>query len=87
MKIRPIGSRITVQRDQLPTHSPGGILFVNPTRPASTGTVLDVSLGVVDIKQGDHVAFNAYAGTEITFDDQTILILLSMEVYGHCELS
>jgi len=79
-KIKPLGNRVVVQRQEAKT-SKGGILLPEAAREKpKQGKVLAVGPGKIDgkgkvlpmdIKVGDQVLFSSYAGTE--FQEHLIL--------------
>ena len=75
MTIVPRGKRVLVKRDQAPEMTEGGIalptVIQQENRPLA-GIVEQIGPGVAgDLKVGDHVLFNKWAGTD--FGDVLLL--------------
>jgi len=96
MKLKPLGSRILVQRSKVKT-SKGGILLPDTAQEKpKEGKVIACGPGKVNdegkrepvaVKVGDRVLFSSYAGTEVKSeaDDEELLILSEDEVLGIIE--
>ncbi len=88
-KIKPLGNRIVVEREEAPS-SKGGILLPDSAqKKPRTGKVLAVGPGksddcgklhVMDVKVGDRVLFSSYGGTEYKTDNMEYLILSEEDV-------
>lgn len=88
-KIKPLGNRILVQRQEAKT-SKGGILLPESAKEKpKQGKVLAVGPGKtdekgrhhpVDVKVGDQVLFSSYGGTEYKANDEEFLILSEEDV-------
>jgi chaperonin GroES len=90
--LRPLGDRIVLERIAADTKTKGG-LFIPDTAQTKTqeGKVLAVGDGAVgvdgkrtpvDIKVGDRVIFNLYAGAEIIIDGKEFLVLREPDILG-----
>lgn len=88
-KIKPLGSRILVQRQEAKTSKGGILLPESAQQKPKQGTVLAVGPGKVDekgkkqaveLKIGDEILFSSYAGTEYKADDQEFLLLNEEDV-------
>ncbi len=90
MKIKPLGSRILVQRQEVQTKTVGGIFLPDSAKQKpKQGVVLAVGPGKVDdkgkkmpldVKVGDEVLFSSYGGMEYKMDDQDYLILSEEDI-------
>jgi len=90
MKLEPVGDKIIVRRSDPEERTAGGILL--PSASQSTplqGRVLSVGDGrrlsngdrvASQVQEGDRVVFNSYAGMEIVFEDELLLILSENEI-------
>jgi chaperonin GroES len=88
-KIKPLGSRILVQRHEVKV-SKGGILLPDAAKQKpKQGIVLAIGPGKIDeqgrkipmdVKVGDEVLFSSFGGSEYTMDDQEYLILAEEDV-------
>jgi chaperonin GroES len=85
MNIRPLHDRVIVRRLEEERMSPGGIAIPEmATEKPIRGEVLAVGAGkisedgkvrLLDVKKGNKVLFGKYAGTEVKFDGQDLLVL------------
>ncbi len=89
VKIKPLGSRVLVQRSKAQT-SKGGILLPDSAREKPReGQVIAAGPGKtnengqlepISVKVGDRVLFGSYAGTEVRQNEEEYLIL-SEEIF------
>ena len=85
MKIRPLADKVLVQRLDAETKTAGGIVLPDSAkeRPqkgkvvsAGEGKVLDDgTIKKMQVKKGDVVLFQSYAGTEVKIDGKEYLIM------------
>lgn len=85
MKIVPLGDKLVVRRLEAADKTAGGIVLPDAARDKPReGRVLSVGDGRLlpdgsraahEVHEGDRVVFGAYAGTEVTIDDEQLLIL------------
>lgn len=83
-KIKPLGNRVLIRRSK-PLTVKGGILLPETSKEKpKEGEVIAVGPGkyddqgtlrTVELKVGDKVLFNNYAGTEVKLDDEELLIM------------
>jgi chaperonin GroES len=90
-KVRPLGDKILVTRDEPETRTASGIFLpeTGKERP-KTGTIEAVGDGALNtetgeriplsVKKGDRVIFSSYAGTEIKLGEQELLIMTEDDV-------
>jgi chaperonin GroES len=95
MKVVPIGEKIVVKRLKAEEKTAGGIVLPEAarTRPLE-GRVLSVGDGRLlpngqhaphQVSEGDRVLFGHYAGTEIKFNGQDLLIMSEDEILAVVE--
>lgn len=85
MKIRPIGKRLLVQPDEVPTTSPSGLIVVPDTAKVIpiSGKVLALGPDVTaEIVEGETVIYGKYAGTAVEVDGLKCLLLNEDDVIG-----
>lgn len=84
MKLKPLGDRVVVEPIEQEEMTAGGIVLPETAKEKpQKGTVIAVGPGKqeegkrieMDVKEGDHVLFAKYAGTEIKIDGKKLLIL------------
>jgi chaperonin GroES len=95
MKLRPLHDRVIVKRLEEERTSPGGIVIPDTAKEKPIkGEVLAVGNGKVlengdirplDVKVGDKVLFGKYAGTEVTVDDQELLVMREDDIMAVLE--
>ena len=95
MKIKPLGDRIIVERQESEGKTAGGIFLPDTAKEKpQEGEVVAVGKGKkekdgqvvpLDVKAGDRILFGKYSGTEIKMDNEEYLILREEEVLGIIE--
>ncbi|MBJ42625.1 MAG: co-chaperone GroES [Planctomycetaceae bacterium] len=90
MKVEPLGDKVVVKRMDAEDMTAGGIVLPDSAQEKpQQGRVLSVGDGrlLVDgtrashqVKEGDRVIFNSYAGTEIMVADEPLLIMSEDEI-------
>ncbi|MFZ4572909.1 MAG: co-chaperone GroES [Phycisphaerales bacterium] len=84
--IRPVGDKILVKRDEAAGKTESGIILPEGAKDKpKTGTIQAVGPGAINsdtgeriplsVKAGDKVLFSSYAGTEVKFEGQELLIM------------
>lgn len=95
MKIRPLQDRILVKRVAEESKTKGGIIIPDSAKekPAE-GVVVAVGNGkrgddgkliALDVKNGDHVLFAKYAGTDVKINDEDHLVMREDDILGIIE--
>lgn len=96
MKVRPLGDKIIVRRDEAATKTESGIYLPESAKDTpKTGRIEAVGQGRLNkdtgvyspftVKKGDRVLFTSYAGTEIKVDGEELLIMSEDEVLAVVE--
>ena len=85
MKLTPIGDRVVVKRLEAETRTKGGIVLPDSAQEKpKRGKVVAVGEGKrldsgelvkPSVKAGDEVLFSSFAGTEITIEDEEVLVM------------
>jgi len=92
-KLKPLGSRVVIKALEREEITKSGIVLPDTAKEKpQEGRVLAVGPGdrhpdtgqriPVDLKEGDRVLFQKYAGTEFKLDDEELLILSEKDVLG-----
>ncbi len=91
-KIRPLHDRVVVKRSSEEEKTASGIIIPDTAKEKPIqGEVLAVGKGAVedggkvrpmDVKVGDVVLFAKYAGTEVKFDGEDLLIMRETDIMG-----
>jgi chaperonin GroES len=93
MNFAPLYDRLLVKRIEVPTESEGGLHIPDVAREkAQEGVVLRTGPGrmwreakepiPLQVKEGDHIMFGRFSGTEIMIDGEEHLILREDEILG-----
>ena len=95
MKVRPIGSKVLIKRDDAPETTEGGIIIPDTANEKPLeGEVVAVGSGKVldngktqklTVKKGDIVFFGPYSGTEIKLEGDDYLIVDESEIIAVIE--
>ena len=96
MKIRPLGDRLIVKRVTEDTKSSGGIIIPDTAKEKPLeGIIRAAGPGKFDekggrlglaVKEGDHILFGKYTGTEIKIQGEDLLILREDDVLAIVEV-
>ncbi len=87
MKIKPLADRVLVKADPAEEKTAGG-LFIPETAKEKplAGTVVAAGPGTeevkMEVKPGDKVLYGKYAGTEITHDGETYLMMKQSDIFA-----
>lgn len=90
LKLKPLGSRVVIKALAREEMTKSGIVLPDTAKEKpQEGTVLAVGPGdrdddgkriPVELKEGDRVLFQKYAGTEFKLDDEELLILAEKDI-------
>ena len=94
-KIRPLHDRVIVQRTEEEEKSKGGIIIPDTAKEKpQEGKIIAVGKGKMlddgklvplDVKVGDKVLFNKYAGSDIKIEGEEYMIMREEDVLGVIE--
>ena len=94
-KIRPLHDRVIVQRTEEEQKSKGGIIIPDTAKEKpQEGKIIAVGKGKIsddgklvplDVKVGDKVLFNKYAGSDIKIEGEEYMIMREEDVLGVIE--
>ena len=92
MKFRPLHDRVVIRRVEEEGKTKGGILIPDTAKEKpQEGLVVAVGNGKIlengtrislEVKEGDHVLFGKYSGTDIKVDGEEYLIVREDDVLG-----
>ena len=93
MKIRPLGDKIIIKRDEPTSKTESGIYLPESAKDKpKQGKVVATGNGILNketgeylpfsVKKGDSVLFSSYAGTEVKIDGQDYLIMTEEDILG-----
>ena len=85
MNLTPLADRVIIKPAPAETKTVGGIIIPDTAKEKPLqGEVLAVGQGTKDeamiLKAGDHVLYGKYAGTEVEFDGEKLLIMRQSDV-------
>ena len=89
MKIKPLHDRVVVRRIDEEARTPGGVIIPDTAKEKPMqGEVIAVGPGryekdkrvPMELKVGDKVLYGKYSGTEVTIDNDPLLILREADV-------
>jgi chaperonin GroES len=90
--IRPLGDRVLVKRAEAEERTAGGILLPESAKDKpKEGTIISIGEGrtlddgkksVFTVKPGDKILFSAYAGTEVKYHGEELLIMREEDILG-----
>ncbi len=93
MKVRPLGDKIIVKRNEAQSKTDSGIFLPETAKDKpKQGKIVALGSGILNkdtgkympftVKKGDTVLFTTYSGTEIKIDGETFLIMTEEDVLG-----
>ncbi len=96
MKVRPLGDKLLVKRDEATTKTDAGIFLPESAKDKpKQGKVVAVGDGNLNkdtgarvpftVRKGDTVIFTSYSGTEVKIDGETFLIMTEDDILGVIE--
>ena len=96
LKLKPLGSRVVIKALEREEMTKSGIVLPDTAKEKpQEGKVLSVGPGdrhpdtgqriPVELKEGDRVLFQKYAGTEFKLDEEELLILSEKDVLAIIE--
>lgn len=90
MNVRPLNDRVLVKRLEEETKTAGGLFIPDSAKEKPTrGRVIAVGNGklnddgvrkTLDVQKDDEILFGKYAGTEIKFDGQDLIIMREEDI-------
>ncbi|MDD2878025.1 MAG: co-chaperone GroES [Acidiphilium sp.] len=95
MKFRPLHDRVVVRRLNAEEKTAGGIIIPDTAKEKPMeGEVIAVGAGArneagavvaLDVKEGDHILFGKWSGTEVKIDGEELLIMKESDIMGIIE--
>ncbi len=89
--IKPLSDRVLVRPDEVEEKTSSGIIIPDTAKEKpQRGTVVAAGPGKVEngtkidmsVKEGDHILYGKYSGTEITLDGVEYLIMREADILG-----
>ena len=90
MKMKPLADRVVVKTSEAEEQVKGGIIIPDTAKEKpQQGEVVAVGPGKIsdagalmkmEVKVGDKVLYGKYSGTEVTVDDQELLIMRESDI-------
>jgi chaperonin GroES len=95
LKLQPLGDRVVVEREDAETTTAGGIVLPDSARDKPARGVIvsigdgklldDGSRSTLQVKTGDRVIFNSYAGETFKVGDDELLLMREDEILAVIE--
>jgi chaperonin GroES len=95
MKLKPLGDRVLVERLEAEQITEGGLVLPDSAKEKpregkvialGEGRLLDDGSRLpIEVKKGDRVIFDTYAGTQVKVDGDEFLVLNSDDILGIVE--
>jgi chaperonin GroES len=95
MKVKPLGDRVVVEREEARDKTAGGIVLPDTAKDKpQKGRVMAVGDGRItkdgkkrdlQVKVGDHVLFTSYAGDEFKLDGEKVLLMREDDILAVIE--
>ena len=92
MTLKPLCDRVIVKRDEVEDKTASGLYLSRESKEKpQTGVVVAVGEGKRDkdgalipmpVKVGDKVLYGKFGGTEVTVDEEELLIVRAEDIYG-----
>ncbi|HBC4363788.1 TPA: co-chaperone GroES [Staphylococcus aureus] len=93
--LKPIGNRVIIEKKEQEQTTKSGIVLTDSAKEKSNeGVIVAVGTGCLlndgtrvtpEVKEGDRVVFQQYAGTEVKRDNETYLVLNEEEILAVIE--
>ena len=87
MKIKPLSDRVLIQPNPAEEKTAAGLIIPDTAKEKPlAGKVIAVGPGTaevkMEIKEGDQVLYGKYAGTEVTVEGETYLIMRQSDIFA-----
>ena len=87
MKIKPLADRVLIEPKPAEEKTASGLFIPDTAKEKPlAGTVVAVGPGTsevkMEVKVGDTVLYGKYAGTEVTVDGETYLIMRQSDIFA-----
>ncbi|BAU35595.1 co-chaperone GroES [Staphylococcus aureus] len=93
--LKPIGNRVIIEKKEQEQTTKSGIVLTDSAKEKSNeGVIVAVGTGrllndgtrvTLEVKEGDRVVFQQYAGTEVKRDNETYLVLNEEDILAVIE--
>ena len=87
MKIKPLSDRVLIQPNPAEEKTAAGLIIPDTAKEKPlAGKVVAVGPGTsevkMEVKVGDQVLYGKYAGTEVTIEGETYLIMRQSDIFA-----
>ena len=83
MKIKPLSDRVLIQPNPAEEKTAAGLIIPDTAKEKPlAGKVVAVGPGTSEVKVGDQVLYGKYAGTEVTVEGETYLIMRQSDIFA-----
>ena len=84
-RIKPLGNRVLVKIDPVEQKKGSLIMLESSQERQNKGTAMVVGIECENIKTGDRVMFNKYAGNQVFQDCEDLILMLEDEIFAKFE--
>lgn len=92
MNLKPVGDRVIIKQDEAGETTSSGLYIASEAKEKpQSGIVLAVGEGKTDkdgklvpmpVKEGDHIIYGKFSGTEVEIDGEAVVILRADDIYA-----
>ena len=83
MKIKPLSDRVLIQPNPAEEKTAAGLIIPDTAKEKPlAGKVVAVGPVKMEVKVGDQVLYGKYAGTEVTVEGETYLIMRQSDIFA-----
>ena len=75
MKLRPLGDRVVLKQSVAEETTKSGIVLPGQAKEKPQYAVVDGKLVPMDVKVGDTVIYQKFAGSEVKLDDEEYIVI------------
>lgn len=94
MRLKPLGDRVVIKQLEAEEKTKGGIILTSQTKEkpqeaeviaVGPGAVVDGKTVPMQVKIGDQVIYSKYAGTEVKFEGEELIIVKESDILAIIE--
>lgn len=94
MKLKPLGDRVVIKQVEAEEKTKSGIILTSQAQEkpqeavvvaVGPGTVKDGEKVPMEVKEGDKVIYSKYAGTQVKFEGEELIIVKESDILAIVE--
>ena len=87
MKVKPLGDRVLLKKEEAEEKTASGIILTGNAKEAPQwATVVAAGPGTedvkIEVKKGDKVLYSKYAGTEVKLEGEEYILISQKDIYA-----